>query len=119
MKKTLILLSLLSIVLSPEASACALKISTGQDAPKSGTADVITVQLIQIHRNCAVAPDATEFEADGLKITDSSEWKAIRDNVHERTFQVEYEKSGTAVFKAKRSCQKKGNQVKALEIQVQ
>lgn len=110
--------ALLSSMLASAASACILKISQGQETPQHETTDVITVQFTQIHRNCAVKPDAAEFETEGIKIIRSSEWVTVRDNVYERTFEVEYIKAGTAVFRVVRNCAKKGEQSKSLELQV-
>jgi hypothetical protein len=110
--------ALFSIALTPGAYSCLLKISHGQESPKHETTDVITVQFIQIHRNCAVKPDATKFETEGIKIINSSGWVTVRDNVYERSFEVEYAKAGTAVFRATRTCAKKGEQSKSLELQV-
>ncbi|MBI9020642.1 MAG: hypothetical protein JEZ10_05245 [Verrucomicrobia bacterium] len=120
-KKTTIIAitSLIAILFSPATSACMLKISTEMEQPQVGDIDVITVQFIQIHRNCTVKPEATEFETEGLKILDSTAWAPIRDNVYERTFHVEYSKSGTASFQIKRICPKKGEQLKSLDIAVQ
>lgn len=113
------LLGLFIALLSPAASACVLKIESEQDAPKAGTEDIVTVQFIQIHRNCPLKPEATEFKTEGIKILDESEWISVRQNVYECTVKVQYKEKGTAVFKAERSCPKKGGKSDALEIEVQ
>lgn len=121
MKKTvrrLLTAALFSSLLSPVASACVLKIESGQEHPQKGSEDTITVQFIQIHRNCSVPPEKTEIDTKNIEVLEQSEWKPVKSNVYESTFRVKYEKEGRAVFTAERSCPKKGAKTQELEINV-
>lgn len=112
------LCALLVATLSPVASACMLKITCGQDTPVVGTADTITLQFIQSHRNCTITPESTVIETDGLKILSSSGWAPVRNGVYERTFKVEYTQPGDSLFRAVRTCPK-GGMTRQLTITVQ
>ena len=118
-KKTLILIiGLVCGLFASSASACMLKISAAQEAPQAGGKDEVTVQFIQTHRNCALSPEETKIEAQGMKIVTQSEWQNVRPGVYECTCEVEYPEQGLAVFKAERICPK-GGMTKKLNIRVQ
>lgn len=109
--------ALIAMLSASSASACILKLSSGQESPLVGSTDVITLQFIQSHRNCTVAPEATQIKTSGMKIVSSSEWKAVRSGVYERTFHIEYAESGKASFRAIRNCPK-GGMTQELTVQV-
>lgn len=121
MKKSVLRLltaAFVAAMLPAGASACALKIESGQKNPEKGSEDTITVQFIQIHRNCPVAPEETEFDTKNIEILEQSEWKPVKNNVFECTLRVKYKEEGKAVFSVERSCPKKGSKVEELEIAV-
>lgn len=109
--------ALLAGLLPALSSACMLKITAAEEAPKAGSEDVITVQFIQSHRNCTVRPETTEIQTEGIRITGKSDWTAVRSGVYERNFNVEYTKEGFASFTAVRSCPK-GGMTQELKIEV-
>lgn len=114
----LLLIALFAGLLVPGTSACVLKISPEQENPKKGDEGIITVQFIQIHRNCTVPPEETEFDTKHIEILEQSDWKAVKNNLYECTLKVKYEKSGNAVLTAERSCPKKGTKTEELKIRV-
>jgi hypothetical protein len=118
LKMNAIVFALIAMLFASSASACILKLSSGQESPQVGGTDVITLQFIQSHRNCTVKPEATEIKTSGMKIVASSEWKAVRNGVYERTFNIEYTESGLASFQAVRNCPK-GGMTQELTVQVQ
>ena len=105
--------SLLLFLLISVSFSCEIETSIYGDAKdiyKSGDEIIFKVHVILPHRNCRVAIDKTEYEANGLELLGATPWKQEKSQQYVQYVKtkVKDDAAEKATLQVTRTCNKEG-----------